>query len=90
MNPPNAEESLQDLRERFIEHSTQVNGWFGEQWRHNEATDTRLKEAEDFMQEMGKFQVKVGMTALLGSVIGGGIMTIIIALIVYKLTGMPR
>lgn len=81
------EEGLQELRERFIEHSTQVNGWFGEYWRWKASKDKQLETMEAFMQEMGKFQVKVGMTALLGSVIGGGIVTIIVGLILSKMTG---
>jgi hypothetical protein len=76
------DDGVQDLRERFIEHSTEVNAWFGEQWRRNERTDDQLTSIGGDVRTllswkdnvMGRFAI----IGFLGSLAGGALMTVIL------------
>lgn len=92
----------QDLRERFLVHTTQSKERWEEQWRRNESLCERLDEAEERMTEMeqaaskfregyagftGELRGQVRLGALVGSVIGGGIVTVIAGFVLWIITG---
>jgi hypothetical protein len=76
------DDGVQDLRERFIEHSTEVNAWFGRavapERTHRRSTQEHRRRRAHLLSWKDNVMGRFAIIGFLGSLAGGALMTVIL------------